>query len=182
MAIPMEPEVHIIEKWFQEFYHCFTMTNIKLKGGKEIDLLAIDPLKEEYYHIESRVSISFKLRIKATYMKDGRCDRNGLDYFDKEKFEHPTVKKFVNQIFDNKPYHKILIVWDIQYCGLAGVGLKERVEAQFGIEVWSMRGIIAQLSTDKRTSGSRDDILRTMELVFLERKAESDGTLKIAKK
>jgi hypothetical protein len=36
----MEPEVHILEKYFQEVLLCFTMTNIQLKGKKEIDLLA----------------------------------------------------------------------------------------------------------------------------------------------
>jgi hypothetical protein len=40
----MEPEVHIIEKYFQEILHCFTMTNVKCEGGKEIDLLAINPI------------------------------------------------------------------------------------------------------------------------------------------
>jgi len=39
----MEPEVHIIEKYFQEIKHCFNMTNIRLKGKKEIDLLAVSP-------------------------------------------------------------------------------------------------------------------------------------------
>jgi hypothetical protein len=39
----MEPEVHIIEKYFQEVLYCFTMTNIRCKGGKEIDVLAVNP-------------------------------------------------------------------------------------------------------------------------------------------
>jgi len=69
------------------------MTNIQLKGKKEIDLLAVNPVLNQYYHIESRVSTTFKLREKATYTKDGRCHRNGLDYFRKEKFEHSTVKQ-----------------------------------------------------------------------------------------
>jgi hypothetical protein len=54
----MEPEVHIIEKYFQEVLHCFTMTNIRCKGGKEIDLLAVNPITGKRYHIESRVSTS----------------------------------------------------------------------------------------------------------------------------
>lgn len=62
----MEPEVHIIEKYFQEIKRCFTMTNIKCKGGKEIDLLAVVPITLERYYVESRVSTTFKLREKAT--------------------------------------------------------------------------------------------------------------------
>ena len=69
----MEPEVHIIEKYFQLIKRCFTMTNIRLKGGKEIDLLAINPQSGEKYHVEVRVSTtpSFKLRIHDTKLKDG---------------------------------------------------------------------------------------------------------------
>jgi Holliday junction resolvase-like predicted endonuclease len=80
----MEPEVHIIEKYFQEILHCFTMTNIRCKGGKEIDLLAINPKTLERYHVKSRVSTTFKLKLKATYSKKGRCYKNGIDYFAKE--------------------------------------------------------------------------------------------------
>jgi hypothetical protein len=54
----MEPEVHTIEKYFQEILHCFTMTNIRCRGGKEIDLSAINPNNRKKYHVESRVGTS----------------------------------------------------------------------------------------------------------------------------
>lgn len=53
----MEPEVHIVEKYLQLVKHWFTMTNVMLGGGKEIDLLALDPRSGEKYHIEVRVAI-----------------------------------------------------------------------------------------------------------------------------
>ena len=56
----MEPEVHIIE-YFQVVLGCFTMTNVKCEGQKELDLLAVNPRTSEKYHVESRVSTSFKL-------------------------------------------------------------------------------------------------------------------------
>ena len=79
----MEPEVHIIEKYFQLVRHCFTMTNIRCKRGKEIDLLAIDPQTGEKYHVESRVGTapSFKIREKDTSTSKGRPHKIGLDYF-----------------------------------------------------------------------------------------------------
>jgi hypothetical protein len=64
-GIAMEPKVHIIEKYFQVVLGSVTMTNVKCKGGKEIDLLAMDPKTLEKYHVESRVSTSFKLRREA---------------------------------------------------------------------------------------------------------------------
>ena len=68
----MEPEVHLIEKYFQTVKKCLTMTNIQLKGNKEIDLLAMDPRTYERFHVESRVTLTgFKLLKKDTYVKKG---------------------------------------------------------------------------------------------------------------
>lgn len=91
--IETEPEVHIIEKYFQAVLQCFTMTNIRLKGGKEIDLLAINPRTGEKYHIEARVSTTLKIKLKDTYTSSGKPHRRCLDYFDREKFSHPTTTR-----------------------------------------------------------------------------------------
>ena len=148
------------------------MTNIQLKSKKEIDLLAINPLTSERYHVESCVHTTSKLRLKLSLkeIKDGGTPHKyGIDYFDNKKFEHYIVKKYVNQIFDDKPYHKILVVWDTQ----EGIQeLNKTSEAQYGIEVWSLKGIIYNYSNHRRTYGSRDDFLRIMELVFLSKNWE----------
>lgn len=146
------------------------MTNIQLKGKKEIDLLAIDPFRGQYYHVESWVETFSKLRLNATYQK-GRCKRNGIDYFYKEKFGHYEVKKYVEGVFNNKPYHTVLVVWDTQDDFQK---FSKKVKDGCGIEIWLMKGLIYELSNHKITSGSRDDILRTMELVFLEKKWEKE--------
>jgi hypothetical protein len=64
----LEPEVHIVERYMQLVKKCFTMTNVMLEGGKEIDLLAVDPVSGENYHIEVRVAIGrgFRLRLIDT--------------------------------------------------------------------------------------------------------------------
>ncbi len=56
------------------------MTNIRLKGAKEIDLLAINPKNSEKFHVEARVSTSHKLKKEETHTSDGRGHRNGLDF------------------------------------------------------------------------------------------------------
>lgn len=164
----MEPEVHIIEKYFQVALGCLTMTNIKCSGGKEIDLLAINPKNMERYHVESWVSTIFKLRESATYTKAGRCRRNGLDYFNKEKFEHSAVKSSINRIFGDADYQKVLVVWYVH-----DHKIPEIARRQYGIEVWTLGGIIYELmSGDYRSGsmsgnyrlGSRDDVLRLLEL------------------
>ncbi|MEM4142828.1 MAG: hypothetical protein QW445_01630 [Candidatus Bathyarchaeia archaeon] len=158
----MEPEVHIIEKYFQEKLHCFTMTNIRCKGGKEIDLLAIDPRSLKRFHVESRIAIKFKLRDKATYTNDGRCHRDGIDYFSREKFEHPLIKEKIREIFGTDDYSKILVVWEIE-----GEDLVEKALAQYGLQLMSLKSIIKGFLSEQKMFGSRDDVLRVMELVYL---------------
>lgn len=142
------------------------MTNIKLKGNKEIDLLAIDQRNGKNYHIESCVSTTFHLRKFATYRKNGVPLKNGIDYFIEKKFEHRTVKEAIKNYFGDKPYERVLVVWDIAD--------KDISYYDWGITIERMILMIYQLvnSAWARVSGSRDDILRTMELVYLERKWE----------
>lgn len=166
----MEPEVHIIEKWFQEVLHCFTMTNIQLKGKKEIDLLAINPRNSHRYHIESRVSTTFKLREKATYTKDGKCHKNGLDYFSKEKFDHPTVREKIRELFGSDDYTRILVIWNTQDDFEV---IPEKALDKYRIHLMSLKSIINGFTNKQVTSGSRDDVLRVLELVSLIQKEKS---------
>jgi hypothetical protein len=91
----LEPEVHIVERYMQLVKKCFTMTNLMLGGGKEVDLLAYNPRTREKYHVEVRVTIGrgFRLRLIDTQTKDGRKHRRGLDTLNEAKFVHPTVAK-----------------------------------------------------------------------------------------
>jgi hypothetical protein len=49
------------------------MTNVMLEGGKEIDLLAVNPISGARYHIEVRVAIGrgFWLRLIDSQTKNG---------------------------------------------------------------------------------------------------------------
>jgi len=139
------------------------MTNIRCKGGKEIDLLAINPETGEKYHVEARVgtSPSFRIREKDTYNSKGRPHKRGLDYFLSEKFDHPTVIEKVWQFFKGSMYSKVLVVWDVQ-----NEKVIERAK-QLGIEIWRMDEILFKLIASKEIKGSRDDILRTIEFMTL---------------
>jgi hypothetical protein len=181
MGKQMEPEVHIIEKYFQEVLHCFTMTNIQLEEQREIDLLAINTLKSEKsewrpecYHVESSIRTTSKLRLNAT----SKDDKHNVEYFYREKFGNWLVREYVNWVFNNQPYRKIIIAWDTQG---DFEKFSKKVKDGCDIEVWLMKGIVYQLSTHKTTSGSRDDILRTMELVLLEKEWEKETLMKSQK-
>jgi len=143
------------------------MTNIRLKGGKEIDLLAVNPRSGEKYHVESRVGTSrgFKIRLHDTYTKNGRAHRIGLDFFHKQKFNHPTVVKKINEIFGSTEYRKILVVWDVQEKSVV-----EQAKKIYGIEVWFLQKLLMRLiafAKDRGAKGSRDDIMRIVEMFAL---------------
>ncbi len=138
------------------------MTNIKCKRGKEIDLLAINPRSGEKYHVESRIgtSPSFKIREKDTYTSKGKPHKIGLDYFQKEK---------VATIFGDSNYDKILVVWDTKD---NFEKLPKIAKEKYGFDLWGLRAMIQTFRKNKVTAGSRDDILRTMELAASMRQEE----------
>lgn len=163
----LEPEVHLIDKYLQEVKKWLTMTNIGLgKKKKEIDLLAINPRTGEKYHIESRVSISSfgKLRVHERKRSNKTSLRNGLNYFSREKFDNTIMVNGIREIFGNTNYSRILIVWDVEDESVIDVA-KEK----FGIEIWYMEEILDELKEailQDKIKGSRDDILRTVELLL----------------
>jgi len=149
----MEPEVHIIEKYFQEVLRCLTMTNILLPQRREIDVLAIDPRTLERYHIE----------VNAWTVQGDKVKEDWLDEIREKKFEHPTVKQEIQKVFGDVAYHKVLVVWNVKNDQVINAA-KEK----FGIEIRLMREILKELQeavSSGKIKGSRDDILRTVELV-----------------
>jgi hypothetical protein len=158
----LEPEVHIVECYMRLVRKCFTMTDVMLEGGKEIDLLAVNPISGEKYHIEVRVAIGkgFRLRLVDTQTKNGRKHRRGMDTLNEIKFSHLTVVKAVKEIFGSSEYRKVLVAWDVEEESVI-----ERAKSQYDIEVWKMSDIMGELIREVKTKAYRDDILRTLQLI-----------------
>jgi hypothetical protein len=159
----LEPEIHIVERYMQLVKKCFTMTNVMLGGGKEIDLLAVNPISGEKYHIEVRVTITkgFRIRLKDTQTKDGRKHRRGVDTLNEIKFSHPTVAKAVTEIFGSSDYEKVLVVWEVE----DGSVIERAKERPYEIKVWRMSDIMRDLIREVKTKAYRDDVLRTIQLI-----------------
>jgi len=159
----MEPEVHIIEKYFQEAKHCFTMTNIKCKSGREIDLLAINPLTGEKYHVESKVWLGKKFRVK---------DINSLA---KEKFEHPIVKEKIQKFFRDSKYRKWLVIQPQK----VDFQLDDFAREKYGIEIQYIEVFLRMMMRKLSFKGSRDHVLRTLELFRIIREFDRTHVSKI---
>ena len=158
----LEPEVHIVDRYLQLVKKCFTMTNVMLEGGKEIDLLAVNPISGTKYHIEVRVAIGkgFRLRLVDTQTKNGRKHRRGMDTLNEIKFSHATVVKAVTEIFGTSHYRKVLVVWDVEEKNVI-----EQAKSLYDIEVWKMSDIMNELIQEVKTKAYRDDVLRTIQLI-----------------
>jgi len=158
----LEPEVHIVDRYMQLVKKCFTMTNIMLEGGKEIDLLASNPITGEKYHIEVRVATGkgFRLRLVDTQTKNGRKHRRGLDTLNEIKFAHPTVVNAVKEIFGGCEYKKVLVVWDVEDSSVI-----EQTKSHYDIEVWKISNIISELTGEVKSRPYRNDVLRTIQLI-----------------
>ncbi|MCJ7423779.1 hypothetical protein MUP01_05870 [Candidatus Bathyarchaeota archaeon] len=156
----MEPEVHIVDRYMQLVKKCFTMTNVMLEGGKEIDLLAVNPISGEKFHVEVRVTIDkgFRIRLKDTQTKDGRKHRRGLDTLDDIKFK--PVAKAAEGIFGTDDYRKVLVIWDVE-----DESVIEQAKSLYEIEIWKMSDILGELAKEVKTRGYRDDVLRTIQLI-----------------
>ena len=158
----VEPEVHIVERYMQLVRKCFTMTNIVLGGGKEIDLLAFDPMTKEKFHIEVRIATGrgFRLRLIDTQTKKGHKHRRGLDTLNEIKFAHPTVVNAVKEIFCSSEYKKVLVVWDVEDSKVIG-----QAKNIYNIKVWKISNIINELMREVKSRAYRDDVLRTIQLI-----------------
>jgi hypothetical protein len=133
-----------------------------LEGGKEIDLLAVNPVSGEKFHIEVRVTIekAFRLRLKDTQTRNGRKHRRGVDTLNEIKFAPQTVVNAIKEIFGSSEYKKVLVVWDVE----DEVVIK-RAKSLYDIEVWKMSDIMRELILEVGTKSYRDDVLRTIQLI-----------------
>ena len=158
----MEPEVHIVDRYMQLVKKCFTMTNVMLEGGKEIDLLAFNPISKEKNHIEVRIATGkgFRLRLVDTQTKNGRKHRRGLDTLNDIKFAHQTVVNAVKEIFGGGEYRKVLVVWDVEDSRVI-----EQAKSHYDIEIWKISNVIGELMTEVKSRPYRNDVVRTIQLI-----------------
>lgn len=166
----MEPEVHIVEKWLQLVHRCFTVTNVKATGNKEIDILAVNPRKNAYVHVECSCKVGHMLDITKRFIHKGKVYNNELEYFEKEKFEHANVMQRVKEFFGDKKYTKTLVVWDARR-EVPDLGSTAYYAAsKYGIEIKPLTDLIYDLREviKEEHRGHRDDILRLIELMIAE--------------
>ena len=152
----------MVDRYMQLVRKCFTMTNVMLGGGKEIDLLAFNPVLGERFHIEVRIATGkgFRLRMTDTQTRNGRKHKRGLDTLNEIKFTPPIVVNSVKEIFGSSDYKKVLVVWDVENNEIIK-GAKD----VYNIEVWKLPDVLSEMMKQIGTKSYRDDVLRTVQLI-----------------
>lgn len=160
----MEPEVHVCEKWLQIVHKCLTATNVRAEGNKEIDILGINPRKHAFVHLESNCRIGHVLKIGTQFKHKGKTYKNELEYFTKEKFNHPKVIKKIKQYFGTIKYSKTLVVWNFEHMA------DDHAAKVYKIKLLSLQSLIGDIreAIKNNPKGHRDDILRIIELLISE--------------
>jgi len=162
----MEPEEHLIEKYFQTVMNCFTMTNIRCGKG-EIDLLAINPKTQERFHVEATV-----------HTTGNKIKKTDIDNFAKKKFDHPDVKKKIKEIFGDGVYRKWLVVWWVRRTD----DLVWKEADQHSIEIQFIGDFLDQMVEERRTKGSRDCVLRIIEFMAIHERIRQQTLKKISRR
>jgi len=138
------------------------MTNIRCKGNKEIDLLAINPKTGEKFHIESRVRTKQRFRLEH------------IDSLAREKFEHSTVKERIREFFGDSEYRKWLVIQPQK----VDFQLDDVTREKHSIEIRYIDTIMRMIMKKLHRMGSRDHVLRTLELVKFIREFDRTHGLK----
>jgi hypothetical protein len=165
----METTEKVVEAYCRYIKRWATIPNIKCPGQYEIDLLAINPLTLERYHIESGVSISggysrltakpfstdeLKMRLKQA------GQRRTLGFFAERKFTATEVIETLKRYgFHDENYSRIIVTW----------GWEDEVDSKsknMGITLWDFRDLLQELAHtfQKQKTYFTDDTLRTLQL------------------
>lgn len=171
----------IVESYVRYVRGWATISNIKCPDQHEIDLLAIDPLRLDRYHIESSVhtlGTSFskltngafnleqmKVRVKAP------SQRRTIGFFVEQKFgAKGIIETLATYGFIEDKYHKIIVTWDCE-------PEARETAKQNGIEVWEFPDLLDEIAT-LAGSGKHyvmDDTVRTLQmLVYAQRRRRTE--------
>lgn len=173
----METTERIVESYVRTIRRWATIPNIRCPGQNEIDLLAIDPVTLERFHIEVSISISQGFR-KLTGKPFDRekiklrvyqaSQRRTVGFFIQRKFTPDSVVARLQDFgFLPGEYRQVIVTW----------GWDEeaaRQAEQANIELWDFRDMVREIG--EAIAGSReyysDDTLRTINL-FLHARDEA---------
>ncbi|MEK6854690.1 MAG: hypothetical protein AABX73_00530 [Nanoarchaeota archaeon] len=167
-----ETTERIVESFVRYYLRWFTNSNIKAKGNKEIDILAIDQHGNKFW-IECGITHlkTWALKSHATEkdyqnierkegMKKAWRHKNSVDYFISCKFDDPKLKEKLKDFnFVDGSYTKIIACWQVKDENVIKYAKSK------DIEIWQLKERMKDFIKDIGESHYEDPILRTLQLV-----------------
>ena len=165
----METTERIVEAYVRYVKGWATIPNIRCDGQYEIDLLAIDPLSLDRYHIEVGVSVSgsfSKLTTKPFSPDDLKRRariagaRRTLGYFVERKFGPAQVLSKLSEYgFKRGNYQRVIVTWGWT------VEADDKAQAE-GVVLWHFGDLMREIAErfERSRSYFTDDTLRTLSL------------------
>jgi hypothetical protein len=165
----METTEKIVEAYVRYVRGWATIPNLRCDGQHEIDLLAIDPVTLERYHIETSVSGShvysrltakeFKAELLKERVQKAKMRRT-VGYFMEHKFGNAgVIAKLAEFKFEPGTHTRVIVTWG---------WTKEAKETAgaAGIELWDFRKMLREIAQPlhKKRTYFTDDTLRTLNL------------------
>lgn len=128
----MHPAEEIVTFWLKQKGY-FTMNEIKVRYGKEIDILAMNPLTGNKLHVEVTVPIKPVIKGGITKWVNDVVDKKFVG-------KDSCVERKVEEYFETARYRKILVVGNLGEYEIADVkeGLKD-------VELIRMKDILRQV-------------------------------------
>jgi len=172
----------IVESYFRLCRDCFTMADTKVINGnnRQIDLLAVNLITNEQYHVEVSVTHQenwcpttadlFADFEKKYFGAPPKREGRKTDYTTGKTYEKQICKTYEAVGLNSKSIKRVWVCWTVigtdnldqemeQYCQKRGL-------KKTSIEIISFRDvIIPSLMKKVATSNYEDDVLRTLSLL-----------------
>lgn len=165
----METTERIVESYVRHVMGCATLPNVRCGSQNEIDLIAINLVTLDRYHIEVSISISQGFSKLTGHAFDPKkvkervhqaSQRRTVGFFVERKFNAPGVMERLGEFgFEPGTYSRVVVTWD----------WTDEAEAEAkaaGIELWDFREMVRKIADNVKTTRAyfSDDTLRTLHL------------------
>ena len=175
----------VVEAYFRVCRGCFTMADVKVAGGnnRQLDLLALNPLTRDQYHIETSVThqenwcpssekllCAFERKFFGVPKEKSTGKPQNTDFGKGKTYRQQIFDTYKAVGLDPETIRRVWVCWIVtdskniessisDYC-------KRRELPERAIEVISFRDLLLpELLANVQTSNYDDDILRLLSLI-----------------
>jgi hypothetical protein len=173
----------IVESYFRHCRDCFTITDVKMQGGnnRQLDLLAVNLKRGEYYHVETSVKIKgfdptiakLESLFDQKFLGAPRPSEKVTGDFSRGKNFYPAIKKTYTELgIQRSKLRRVFVCWQVKNATseqltafLRSYSQRQRWGSRT-IEIISFKDVVLpELFRCVDSANYSDDALRTLSLL-----------------